>query len=157
MWQRLLTAWNTCNRHFAFSLCVCLGPQAATGQPWHLQRCWVTMTSRLRSRLVTVSQTAHTHTHTRPTAVKHTALPTVFKVLSALFVRSLGIQIVFHFVTRFFLSSVKTAWTLRALRRYYVSHSSNRTAGEWSRSIHTPAPTRERCVAPVSDEEPASY
>lgn len=74
-----LTASNTCNRHFAFSLCMCLGPQAATGRPWHLQRCWVTMTSRLRSRLVTVSQT-HTRTHTPTTSVKRMQLLTDFKV-----------------------------------------------------------------------------
>ena len=54
--------------HFAFffsCLHVCLYPSGSYRGPWHLQGCWATRTSRLRSRLVKVSQTAtHSYAHT---------------------------------------------------------------------------------------------
>lgn len=64
-WQQTTPApvWFTVTLYFH---CACVfASLRQLLQPWHLQGCWAMRTSRLRSRLVKVSQTAHTDIHAR--------------------------------------------------------------------------------------------
>lgn len=78
IWQRLLSDSRKHLHQLHFmSLCissvrVCVHPSGIYREPWHLQGCWATRTSRLQSRLVKVSQTARTHTHTLARRGTHT-------------------------------------------------------------------------------------
>lgn len=69
LWQLQLSGSRKCPQQFNLvSLCISsmhvyVYPSGSHRGPWHLQGCWATRTYRLQSRLVKVSQTAHTKTY----------------------------------------------------------------------------------------------